>query len=229
MMSCPRNQQGFTLIEVLVAITLLGMIVAMLSGGIRLAAHTWETGAENSEAIQQIELSHQVIRRLLSQAYPLVDPDEIPDFTGASRPADISEIPNGRPIEFQGGRESMTFAGLMPSHLGGGFHQFELRVDNDGGGGGGGDASLVLRWRRLSDDDDEIGETILIEQIAAASFTYFGPIEGATATEWQPVWDKRSVLPALVRLAVVFLPGDRRSWPDLVVAPRIDAVAAGIE
>jgi general secretion pathway protein J len=118
----------------------------------------------------------------------------------------------------------MTFAGLMPAHLGGGFHRFELRLVNEGDG-----AALVLRWRRVFEGDDETNETILIERITGARFTYFGGVEGDAGPDWQADWDKRPELPALVRLAIDFPDGDRRFWPDLVVAPRIDARAAGIE
>ena len=211
-----RHERGFTLIEVLIAITLLGMIVMMLFGGIRLGTRAWETSSDRTVENTSIEISHQIIRRLLSQAYPLADPTAISDFTG------------GRHIEFKGDPESVTFVGLFPAHLGGGFHRFELRVKNDGG-----DASLVLRWRRVSYEGDDDGatdnETILIERIAGANFTYFGVLEGGADPDWQAVWPDRTRLPALVRLAIVFPDGDRRSWPDLVVAPRIDTVAARIE
>ena len=56
-----------------------------------------------------------------------------------------------------------------------------------------------------------------------------GVIEGGDAADWQRVWRDRTRLPALVRLAIDFPDGDRRFWPDLVVAPRIDAVAERTE
>ena len=88
-----RRERGFTLIEVLIAITLLGMIVMLLFGGIRLGARAWETSSDRTGENTSIEISHQIIRRMLSQAYPLADSTAISNFTG------------GRHIEFEGNRK----------------------------------------------------------------------------------------------------------------------------
>jgi general secretion pathway protein J len=207
------REHGFTLLEVLIAMTLLGLIMMLLFGGLRLGTRAWETNSDRVEEISQIEISHQVIRRMLAQAYPLVDRDAISDLT------------DGRGIEFAGEPESVAFAGLMPAHLGGGFHRFQLLVDDDGGA-----SRLVLRWRRITfggDDDGAAGnEAILIERISSARFSYFGPAEDDDVADWHEAWDNPASLPALVRLEIDFPDGDRRFWPDLVVAPRIDAIDA---
>ncbi|MEE9250386.1 MAG: prepilin-type N-terminal cleavage/methylation domain-containing protein, partial [Alphaproteobacteria bacterium] len=73
------RERGFTLLEVLIAMTLLGLIMMLLFGGLRLGTRAWETNSDRVEEISQIEISHQIIRRMLAQAYPLVDPDAISD------------------------------------------------------------------------------------------------------------------------------------------------------
>lgn len=207
------REHGFTLLEVLIAMTLLGLIMMLLFGGLRLGTRAWETNSNRVEEISQIEISHQVIRRMLAQAYPLVDRDVILDLT------------DRRGIDFEGQPESISFAGLMPAHLGGGFHRFQLLVDDDGGA-----SRLVLRWRRIAyggEDDGVAGnEAVLIERIAGVRFSYFGPTEDDDAADWHEAWDNPARLPALVRLEIDFPDGDRRFWPDLVVAPRIDAIDA---
>ena len=195
------RERGFTLLEVLIAMTLLGLLMMLLFGGMRLGTRAWETNSNRIEEIEEIQISHQIIRRMLSQAYPLVEPTESIDAIV------------GRRIEFQGEPEYVAFTGLMPAHLGGGFHRFELSVKNDSS-----EASLALRWRRVSSEGEYDGatdnETILIERISAAKFTYFGVVEGATDPDWQQEWRNRTRLPALVRLVIDFPDGDRgRSRP----------------
>jgi hypothetical protein len=43
--------------------------------------------------------------------------------------------------------------------------------------------------------------------------------------EWRESWDGADGLPALIALEVVFPAGDPRSWPELMVAPRLAATA----
>ena len=209
------RERGFTLLEVLIAMTLLGLLMMLLFGGMRLGTRAWETNSNRIEAITQIQISHQIIRRMLSQAYPLVDANAISNVTG------------GRRVEFRGDQESIAFTGLMPAHLGVGFHRFRLLVNDDGGA-----SRLVLLWRRIAYDGNDDGvadnEAILIERIAGARFSYFGVAADGDDPEWHQAWDNPAHLPALVRLEIDFPDGGGRFWPDLVVALRIDATDASV-
>ena len=44
-----NNQRGFTLLELLIAITLLAAIIAILTGGFQLSLRSWEAGRERME------------------------------------------------------------------------------------------------------------------------------------------------------------------------------------
>ena len=89
---------GFTLLELLVAITLLGLLMAALFGGLRLGARAWDIGAERIAAATRLQTAQQFIRTRLSEALPA-----------------FVVLPDGEEIvAFQGTSEEMSFVGTLP-------------------------------------------------------------------------------------------------------------------
>ncbi len=204
-----RRERGFTLLELLVAITLLGLITALLFGGLRFSTRVWEAGAENVGESAEIRTVQAFIRREISQVYAGASP-----VKGA-----------GARTTFEGTPKSVTFAALLPAHLGlGGFYLIGIGADGDGG-----EKRLVITWRPIKlgieevPSEGEVGKTVLVERISDVTFSYYGPSEQGLLPHWQDRWEEAEVPPSLVRIDVEFFDDDRRSWPDLVVAPMIHA------
>lgn len=202
-----RGQRGFTLLELLVAITLLGVLMVALFGGLRLGARAWETGEERLDRAARLQVVQDFLRQRLTQTYPARD--------GIS----------GRRA-FQGDRQSVRFVTTLPRHLGAGFHEMVLEVvDGDG------DAApdLVLRWRPFELDTNApdtveapFQQRILLPAIEGLTLAYFGADQPAQLPQWTQSWLERQVLPALILVHVEFAQTDPRRWPDLVVRPMID-------
>jgi general secretion pathway protein J len=79
---------------------------------------------------------------------------------------------------------------------------------------------LILRWRpwlhairrRLPPPT----ETELLRSVQGLELAFWRPGGG-----WVGAW-RGDDLPALIRIRVLFPPGDPRQWPDIVVAPTLD-------
>ncbi len=205
-----RGERGFTLLEMLIAMTLLGLLMLGLFGGLRLGARVWEASDARSADRARIEAVQRFIRTYLGQARPLAAADR----TGDDLVAFI-----GRP----GG---LDFTATLPTHLSaGGFEHVALSLaerDRDQG--------LVLEHGPLRRREDGRAELIqleepetavLLDNVAAVEFSYYGAHDRDEDGEWSDRWDDEDRLPLLVRIRVAFPESDRRTWPELTVALRI--------
>jgi general secretion pathway protein J len=219
-MSRRCDAAGFTLLELLVAMTVLAVLTGLLATSVSFGARIWEREQTQLEQWAELQMVQDVIRRTLGEAWPLSMP------TG-------TETQNA---EFVGGRTSINFFGPPPAQsLVGGVYQYSLfsRAGPQG-------VSLVLTWwlrgpegtqravrrerirLKRRDDTIDVKEVILVDQLIGVEFSYFGSSDGDDQAEprWLDRW-QGAKLPLLVRMHIQFPAGDRRRWPDFLVAPAI--------
>ena len=205
-----RRERGFTLLELLIAMTLLGLLMLGLFGGLRLGARVWEAGDTRSVDRARVEAVQRFVRTYLGQARPLAGADRTGDDT----------------IAFIGRRDRLDFATVLPPHLStGGFAHAALSLAERENGYG-----LIFEHQALQRRDDgraeltrldEAENAVLLDNIEEIEFSYFGQRNRDEDARWTDRWDDDQGLPLLVRVRVVFPESDRRVWPDLTIALKI--------
>ncbi len=202
-----RRARGFTLLELLVSMTLLALILTLLFGGLRTGTRVWEAGAERADNLARLQASQGFLRRQIGGLYPLAERDR-----------------NGPPeSSFEGTREHARFIGLLPAHFGfSGFQRIEVGlVDDDDG------RHLGVSWQAYGAEEmlsEEDRRALLIEHVEAVELSYFGAKRRRGEARWEDDWRAAEQAPRLVRLRLSFAHGDRRVWPELVVRTAIDTV-----
>lgn len=201
-----RDSAGFTLVEVLVAMVLLGLISLTLFSSFRFGVRAWEAGTARVEQLGELEVVQNLIRNELTEAV------QLPVDSGALVPEST----------FVGAPGELRFSGPLPVHLGmGGTHVFTLSST-----GTGRDRGLTLRWQlyrpdMLIDGEGWSDPVVLIAGISDLELAYFGAEKDDELPTWRDSWKDQETLPELIRLRVKFEHADPRWWPDLVVAPQV--------
>jgi general secretion pathway protein J len=199
-------ERGFTLLEILVAITLLGLLMAALLGGVRLGVRAWEASGTRLDDGARLTAVQDFMRERLTQA----------------RLWEASPSANQTGPAFRGERDRLSFVTLMPDHLGVGPQRMILALTKADDG-----ADLSVEWwpADLGDDPDTVGDAlhsrVLLARVADLRLAYFGQVEPRQPLAWSEAWNQ-PLLPLLVRVQLRFPDQDARSWPDLIVRPMID-------
>jgi general secretion pathway protein J len=205
-------QGGFTLVELLLAITLMSLLLGLAYGGLRAATRASDRGQEVLEDSSRLRITHQFIRRQLNLMLPLAYSAEDPE-TGGER------------VVFEGGPAAVQFVGPMPGYLGNGGPHVQ-RMELVGGDEG---VNLVFSHSWLSNFEPERlydrDPVVLLEGLDDAAFEYLAGDEEGLPAGWVGSWDDPTQLPLAVRLAVAFPEDVQVQWPLLAAAPRLDPVA----
>ncbi|MGI9436170.1 MAG: prepilin-type N-terminal cleavage/methylation domain-containing protein [Geminicoccaceae bacterium] len=202
------RQGGFTLMELLVAMTLLGILMAAMFGGLRLGARVWEASDQGLDDRARNEVVRGFLRRRLEEVLPIE----------AALSDDRTET------LFRGERTALRIASTMPISLGSAPYLIEFRLRPSANRDGIND--LVVAWQALDPeqvaDDHTPNERILIDDVADMAIGYFGQKQNQPTSRWFSVWQDQDALPDLIKIEIGFPATDGRRWQTLVVSPMID-------
>ncbi len=186
-----RRQAGFTLMEVLVALLIFGILMTGLMQGTQFGIQAWTAQSHAVAAQQDLDLVDHTIRRLVGT----IDPQS---QLGAEK--------------FVGNQHSMAFTAAMPEALTA-FHtrQADVVVSVSPA------HVLELRWaphyKTLIGPQPQPHVSVLLAGVDHIELSYY-----TAQNRWVSDWQVSDGLPGLVRLRVVFLHDDTREWPPIVAS-----------
>ncbi len=194
---------GFTLLELLVALTVLGFLMIGLTQGVRTGLDFWNVQNRQIGTTAELDSTARVLRALLT-GIPII-------------PAAAANV-GGPPVatSFVGKADQLTFVGDLPTGLGG-TRRADITLALSGG-------RLVLLWsprrHELTGAKPAPAKTELMRGVDRLELAYWGVSSSVAAAGWLAQWDGPA-LPKLIRIRLTFAKGDSRHWPDFIAAPQL--------
>ncbi len=184
--------RGFTLLEMIVVVAVMGFLMIGLTEGSRFGLRAWKHQADLIADHDQFDAVDRTLRQLLTQ------------------------------VQMRGGTEpgALAFTGTLPAAVALGTRRadMDLLVDPD--------HQLILTWvphrheTPLGDPEKPV-TTVLLRDVGKMDVGYWhggDPNATGDASGWNDQLDANET-PKLIKITIQFPPGDRRSWPSIVVAP----------
>lgn len=197
-----KRARGFTLLEVLIALSIVGMLLTIAFGGLRVAMAAWRQGEDRAEAHQHVRAVAYTMSRALGAAYPYrgtrgLSPEAVVLFGGAEKR-----------LEF------VTQAAPLPLQVPVAFTAVVIALDD------GNETGLVVRERALPNRDPFTEGTVVMRDPSVTSLAFkFLTEEG----DWVDTWDgqEAKTIPRAIQLRLgVTVNGRAQALPPITVSVR---------
>ncbi|THD60622.1 type II secretion system protein J [Phenylobacterium sp.] len=193
---------GFTLVEMLVSLALMGLAAVMLLEGLQSAQRLWAGEASRTARGETIEAVQAGLRARLEHLRPVTH------FDGSASFADVDG----------GDRELVFVAPPADAERPSAARRYRLALNDRG--------DLLLGSTDVGAEADPNGvpggayrDQVMLRDVQALSISYYGPGGGGGAPQWWSDWKHREAPPDLVKIKAELKAGDRRVWPELIVHP----------
>jgi general secretion pathway protein J len=191
-----RPDAGFTLVEMLVGLTLLAMAAGLMGLGLSSGHRLWLAEERHTVDGETVQSAQTLLRDGIERLRPNTR------SKGALLYADI----DGAPGQFT----FITTAADADRPTA--IRRYRLSLNEDG--------DLVLAWGPSQVDARAVfTPQVLLHGVDHLDISYFGSAGRGAPRQWQDNWSERSTPPELVRVRLTFGAHDARVWPDLIARP----------
>jgi general secretion pathway protein J len=187
----PGTRTGFTLLELILSITLLSLVALIIGSGFHLGIKAWEKGEAESSETQRLRTLSGLISQQIKSAYPYKTKTEDED----------DEF-----VIFEGDSNSILFATTFVNSMAGGFKWVRYSYS---------DGALIFTQGILPDKNflDKIkkNEEVIDSDIGEIKFEFLPSRDD----EWQETWELGEGLPIAVRVKIAYF------QPFLITIPMV--------
>ncbi|MFA5984567.1 MAG: prepilin-type N-terminal cleavage/methylation domain-containing protein [Methylococcaceae bacterium] len=197
-----RQITGFTLIEVLIAMSLLSVMVLLLFASLKIGAESWGQGEEKVSKVNDIAVVYNFFQSYLSSAQPQFSDGKNDEHS----------------LLFQGGDQHLQFVSSFPASAGrAGLQLFNVFLAQT-------EQGPYIKVSVTPFDPAKDGVSADNEE----AVDLFGPIEsfnlqywpiGTEGGDWEDEWLNKEVMPRLVKIKII--PENDMYWPDMVIELKV--------
>ncbi len=201
-----RRDAGFTLIEMLVTVVVLGLLAASLLQGTRLGVAAWDGAERRQREMMAAEAAERLLRDVIARMLP--QGGATPPLIGTPGTMAFRASPIGA------GNQDAAKAPQAAAPTAAPAIAIGLGLD----------AAQRLVLRELPPEPPPgqprggVRETVLLEGVERMAFAYW------QGDAWQTEW-RRDGLPRLVRVQYQLAGRNRRQWPPIVIGIPGDGAA----
>ncbi len=201
-----NKSHGFTLIEVLIGMTLLSLMVVLLFSSLTIGAKSWEQGEKKITDVNEIAVVQQFFNHHLAHATPQWN-----DF----------DPEKDRLFSFQGKKETLQFVAAFPASAErAGLQLFLLELKEK-------DKQRFISvtltpFFPLAEGAEWFQDDVeLVRGVQRFELAYFGLNDETGEFVWQSEWLNKEQQPRLVKILLEL--DDGRYVPEMIVALNVDS------
>ena len=203
-MKSRSGARGFTLVELIIALAIVGALLVVAFGGLRVATSAWQRGEDRAEAHQHVRGVASILSRTIGMAYP---------YVGVRGTApELELLFRGEAHRLELVSQAPPFAFPIPIA----FTAVVIEL------GGADTPGLVVKQRALP-NREVFTQTVTVlndPAVNAVTFSYLDPSEG-----WQDTWDavEKKLLPQAVKIVLAAQLDGRTETLPLTVSLKVVA------